>query len=88
MPLTFVEKLLGSGQLRGVSIIVDLKSVYLLIHIAKKSWRYQLVKYNRKIYCLTKVGFQVELRPKNHDEGTQGSAGKERRHEGWHKFIH
>lgn len=36
---------------------VDLKSAYLQIHVAKKLWRNQLVKYNGRTQCLTRLGF-------------------------------
>lgn len=51
-------------QMRGASTIVDLKSAYLQIHVAKKLWRYQLVKYNGRTYCLTRLGFGLNAAPK------------------------
>ncbi len=44
-------------QTGGASKIVDLKSTYLQLHVSNKLWKYQLVKYKRKTYCLTRVGF-------------------------------
>ena len=37
--------------------IVDLKLAYLQIHVDKKLWWYQLVKYKGWVYCLTRLGF-------------------------------
>ena len=44
--------------------IVDLKSAYLQIRVAKKLWQYQLVKYKGKTYCLTRLGFGLNSAPR------------------------
>lgn len=51
-------------QMRGASTIVDLKSAYLQIHVAEKLWRYQLVKYDGRTYCLTRLGFGLNCAPR------------------------
>ena len=50
--------------MNGASTLVDLKSAYLQLHVAKKLWKYQLVKYKGKTYCLTRVGFWLNSAPK------------------------
>ncbi|XP_076049715.1 uncharacterized protein LOC143030451 [Oratosquilla oratoria] len=42
---------------RGASAVVDLRAAYLQIHVTKNLWKYQLVKYKGRIYCLTRLGF-------------------------------
>ena len=44
--------------------IVNLKSVYLQIHVDKKLWQYQLVEYIGQIYCMTRLGFGLSSMPK------------------------
>ena len=51
-------------QMRGGSTIVDLKSAYLQIHMAEKLWKYQLVKYKGRTYCLTRLGFGLNAAPR------------------------
>ena len=51
-------------QMRGASTIVDLQSAYLQIHVARELWRYQLVKYNGRTYCLTRLGFGLSSAPR------------------------
>ena len=51
-------------QTRGASTIVDLKSTYLQIHVAEKLWKYQLVSYKRKTYCLTRLEFGFNSAPR------------------------
>ncbi|XP_076055165.1 uncharacterized protein LOC143033558 [Oratosquilla oratoria] len=49
---------------RGASAVVDLRAAYLQIHVTKKLWKYQLVKYKGKFYCLTRLGFGLSSAPK------------------------
>ena len=52
---------------RGVSdeaALVDLKSAYLQVHIAKELWKYQIVSYDNKLYCLTRLGFGLSSAPR------------------------
>ena len=44
--------------------LVDLRSAYLQIKVAKKLWKYQLVKYKGKVYCLTRLGFGLSSAPR------------------------
>ena len=48
------EKMRKWRQLEGGTAIVDLKSAYLQLHVAKELWQYQLVSYKGKTYCLTR----------------------------------
>lgn len=51
-------------RMRQATRIVDLKSAYLQIHVDKKLWQYQLVKYKGRLYCLTRLGFGLSSAPK------------------------
>ena len=51
-------------QMKGGVKIVDLKSAYLQIKVAEKLWRYQLVNYKGKIFCLTRLGFGLNSAPR------------------------
>ena len=48
----------------GASAIVDLKSAYLQLHVHEQLWKYQLVSYEGKTYCLTRVGFGLNSTPR------------------------
>ena len=48
----------------GATTIVDLKSTFLQIHVAKKLWKHQLVKYKGKTYCFTRLGFGLNCAPR------------------------
>ena len=50
-------------QMKGVTL-VDLKSAYLQIRVAKKLWKYQLVEYKGRTYCLTRLGFGLNCAPR------------------------
>ena len=58
------EKMRKWRRLEGGTAIVDLKSVYLQLHVAKELWQYQLVSYKGKIYCLTRLVFGLNVAPK------------------------
>ncbi|XP_076049685.1 uncharacterized protein LOC143030423 [Oratosquilla oratoria] len=51
-------------RMRGASAIVDLSVAYLQIHVAKKLWKYQLVKYKGRTYCLTRLRFGLSSAPR------------------------
>ncbi|GAB1602697.1 hypothetical protein Ahia01_000549600 [Argonauta hians] len=51
-------------RMSGSAAIVDLKAAYLQIHVAERLWRYQLVRYKGKLYCLTRLGFGLNSAPK------------------------
>ena len=44
--------------------IVDLRKAYLQIRVDKELWPYQIVKFESKVYCLTKLGFGLNDAPK------------------------
>lgn len=44
--------------------LVDRKSAYLQIWVAKKPWQYQLVKYKGRTYCFTRLGFGLNAAPR------------------------
>lgn len=51
-------------RMKGAMTVVDLKSAYLQIHVAKKLWRHQLVRYKGRTYCLTRLGFGLNCAPR------------------------
>ncbi|GFN98852.1 hypothetical protein PoB_002535800 [Plakobranchus ocellatus] len=51
-------------QIDGDIEIMDLKSAYVQIHVAKELWKYQLVKFNGVVYALTRLGFGLTSAPK------------------------
>ena len=51
-------------QMNTAATVVDLKSAYLQIHVAKSLWKYQLVKVKGKTYCLTRLGFGLSSAPR------------------------
>ena len=51
-------------QTQGAASIVDLKSAYLQIHVDEKLWKYQLVRFKGKTYCLTRLGFGLSSAPR------------------------
>ena len=50
--------------MEGEIALVDLKSAYLQVRIAKESWQYQLVRYKGETYCLTRLGFGFSSAPR------------------------
>lgn len=51
-------------QTSGAATIVDLKGAYLQIRISPDLWKYQLVRYKGKTYCLTRLGFGLTSAPR------------------------
>ena len=51
-------------QMDGRTALLDLKSAYLQIRVSKKLWKYQLVNYKNKTYCLTRLGFGLNSAPR------------------------
>ncbi|XP_054267042.1 uncharacterized protein LOC128989196 [Macrosteles quadrilineatus] len=43
---------------------VDLRKAYLQIHIAPHLWKFQVVKFKGENYCLTRLGFVLNVAPK------------------------
>ena len=58
------EKMRKWRWLEGGTAILDLKSAYLQLHVAKELWQYQLVSYKGKTHCLTRLGFGLNVVPK------------------------
>ena len=58
------EKIRKWRKLKGELKVVDLKSAYLQIHIAKDLWKYQVVKYKGVPYALTRLGFGLSCAPR------------------------
>ncbi|KRX66717.1 hypothetical protein T09_12756 [Trichinella sp. T9] len=49
---------------QGVNVaLIDLKKAYLQIRIDKSLWPYQTVVFNGKRYCLTRLGFGLNVAP-------------------------
>lgn len=49
---------------KGTNVsIVDLKKAYLQIHIHESLWPYQTVMYKGRRYCLTRLGFGLNVAP-------------------------
>ena len=44
--------------------IVDLRKAYLQIHVDKNLWPFQIVRFEGKTYCLTRLGFGLNVAPK------------------------
>ena len=51
-------------QVDGDTSIVDLQSAYLQIEVHEDLWKYQLVRYKNKTYCLTRLGFGLSSAPR------------------------
>ena len=58
------ETLRAWRQMNKAATVVDLKSAYLQIHVARSLWKYQLVKVKGKTYCLTRLGFGLSSAPR------------------------
>ena len=44
--------------------LAELKAAYLQIRVAEKLWKYQLVNYKGRTYCLTRLGFGLNSAPR------------------------
>lgn len=58
------ETLRNWRRMNGAATIIDLKSAYLQIRVAESLWKYQLVRYKGKTYCLTRLGFGLNAAPR------------------------
>jgi ribonuclease HI len=58
------EKLRRWRRLGGNVKILDLRKAYLQLHLTENLWKYQVVKYKKKTYCLTRLGFGLNVAPK------------------------
>lgn len=43
---------------------IDLRKAYLQIHVASHLWKFQIVHFKGKNYCLTRLGFGLSVAPK------------------------
>ena len=48
----------------GEMEIVDLQAAYLQIRVDERFWKHQLVKFKGKTYCLTRLGFGLNVAPR------------------------
>jgi hypothetical protein len=44
--------------------IMDLRKAYLQLHVSEELWKYQVVKFKGRLYCLTRLGFGLSVAPK------------------------
>jgi ribonuclease HI len=44
--------------------LLDLRKAYLQLHVAEDLWKYQVVRFQGKQYCLTRLGFGLNVAPK------------------------
>mgnify|MGYP003536646398 FL=1 len=44
--------------------LLDLRKAYLQVHVAEKLWGYQVVRFKGRNYCLTRLGFGLNVAPK------------------------
>lgn len=58
------EKLRAWRKLGRNVTLVDLRKAYLQIHVDKSLWRYQVVRFKGRKYCLTRLGFGLNVAPK------------------------
>ena len=58
------ETLRGWRQMDGELVLVDLKAAYLQIRVSKELWKYQIVNYKGRFYCLTRLGFGLNCAPR------------------------
>lgn len=56
---------LRSWRRMGTNVcLIDLRKAYLQLHVAPDMWKYQVVMYKGKRYCLTRLGFGLNVAPK------------------------
>jgi len=58
------EKLRNWRQMGTRIKLVDLRRAYLQIRVEPELWKYQVVEYQGKRYCLTRLGFGLNVAPK------------------------
>ena len=58
------NKLREWRRTNGELEIVDLQAAYLQIRVAEHLWKHQLVKFNGKVYALTRLGFGLNVAPR------------------------
>lgn len=58
------EKLRSWRRMGDNVSIIDLRKAYLQICVTQELWKHQVVKYKKKHYCLTRLGFGLNVAPK------------------------
>lgn len=58
------EKLRQWRKLGTAVKLIDLKSAYLQVSVDESLWRFQVVRYRDTTYCLTRLGFGLNVAPK------------------------
>ena len=58
------EKLREWRRTEGELELVDLQSAYLQIKVSEDLWRHQLVRFKGRTYCLTRLGFGLNVAPR------------------------
>jgi len=58
------EKLRDWRRMGNNAAIIDLRKAYLQIHVDKELWPYQVVYFEGRKYCLTRLGFGLCVAPK------------------------
>ena len=58
------ERLREWRKTKGELELVDLQSAYLQIRVDKDLWKHQIVKFGGKTYCLTRLGFGLNVAPR------------------------
>ena len=58
------DKLREWRQVEGETELVDLKAAYLQIRVTEDLWKYQLVRFKGKLFCLTRLGFGLSAAPR------------------------
>ena len=61
---TCEEKLKEWRKFGHQGSVIDLKQAYLQIHVARELWTYQAVRWNRRVYLLTWMGFGLNVAPR------------------------
>ena len=51
-------------RVEGEPELVDLSGAYLQLRVCPELWKYQLVQYDGKVYCLTRLGFGLNSAPR------------------------
>jgi len=58
------EKLRAWRRMGSNVSIIDLRKAYLQLHVDPSLWKYQVVAYQGRRYCLTRLGFGLNVAPK------------------------
>jgi ribonuclease HI len=58
------EKLRSWRRLGDNVKLLDLRKAYLQVHVFENLWKYQVTKFKGKTYCLTRLGFGLNVAPK------------------------